>query len=116
MTHSCRFSPLTLVIFGRRNCRAFTLFFHFPTLVCGKEGGILTRIDSQKLLNQRNALHYTRKEVADLAFISERYLSDLEHGVKSHGSPVKRSLNHNILRNKDVLIPQYDVVSDPFDR
>ena len=48
----------------------------------------MTRIDSQKLLNQRNALHYTRKEVADLAFISERYLSDLEHGVKSHPSAV----------------------------
>ena len=48
----------------------------------------MTRIDSQKLLNQRNAHHYTRKEVADRVFISERYLSDLEHGVKSNPSAI----------------------------
>ena len=38
----------------------------------------MTKIDSQKLLDQRIALHYTRKEVADRVFISERYLSDLD--------------------------------------
>ena len=48
----------------------------------------MTKIDSQKLLDQRIALHYTRKEVADRVFISERYLSDLEHGVKSKPSAI----------------------------
>ena len=48
----------------------------------------MTRIDSQKLLDQRNAHHYTRKEVADRVYISERYLSDLEHGIKSHPSAI----------------------------
>ena len=48
----------------------------------------MTKIDSQKLFDQRIALHYTRKEVADRVFISERYLSDLEHGVKSKPSAI----------------------------
>lgn len=48
----------------------------------------MTKFDSQKLLDQRIALHYTRKEVADRVFMSERYLSDLEHGVKSRPSAI----------------------------
>lgn len=64
----------------------------------------MTKIDSQKLFDQRMALRYTRKEVADRVFISERYLSDLEHGIKSKPSAI---LLHDLALVLDTLLADF---------
>ncbi len=72
----------------------------------------MTRIDTRKLFERRNALHFTRKEVADRVSVSERYLSDLEHGVKTNPSAI---LMHDLARVLDAPLEAFFVRDEDAD-